>query len=63
MWTGTNGNGQSLEEDCSGWTASGGFLVIGYEGRNNATNDSWTNTGVVNASNCSTAQRLYCFQQ
>ncbi|MBK7827056.1 DUF4215 domain-containing protein [Nannocystis sp.] len=63
VWTGTSSNGTSLEEDCSGWFASGGLLVIGYEGRNNATNGNWTNTGLLNASNCSTVQRLYCFQQ
>jgi cysteine-rich repeat protein len=63
VWTGTDENGQSLEEDCSGWTAGGGLGVIGYEGRNNATNSSWTVTGLFNASNCSTMQRLYCFQQ
>ena len=63
VWTGTNSNGTSLQEDCSGWTAPGGFGVIGYEGRNNATNGNWTNTGVFEASNCSTVQRLYCFQQ
>jgi hypothetical protein len=63
IWTGTSASGLSLDEDCSGWTASGGFLVIGYEGRNNAINGNWANTGLVNASNCSTAQRLYCFEQ
>jgi cysteine-rich repeat protein len=63
VWTGTSSNGTSLEEDCSGWTAGGGFGVIGYEGRNNATNADWTNTGLFAASNCSTVQRLYCFEQ
>jgi len=37
--------------------------VLGFEGRNNATNNTWTDAGLANASACSTAQRLYCFEQ
>ena len=63
VWTGTSSNGTSLEVDCAGWLTSAGFPNTGYEGRNNATNSNWTNTGLINASLCSTSQRLYCFQQ
>ncbi len=64
IWTGTSENGTSLNEDCSGWTASGGFLVIGYEGRNNAINFNWSARSTCSTRpNCSTMQRLYCFEQ
>ena len=63
VWTGTSTNGTSLEVDCAGWLTSNGFPDTGYEGRNNATNGNWTNTGLINGSVCSTKQRLYCFQQ
>ena len=63
VWTGTSTNGTSLEVDCAGWLTSNGFPDTGYEGRNNATNGNWTNTGLINVSVCSTKQRLYCFQQ
>ncbi len=61
VWTGTASNGTSTGVDCAGWLVPAGFP--GSEGRNNATDSNWTNTGPNNGSVCSDSQHLYCFQQ
>ncbi|PCC71302.1 Myxococcus cysteine-rich repeat-containing protein [Nannocystis exedens] len=63
VWTGTADDGTSLSEHCNGWTTSSGLGVLGIEGRNNAVDFNWTARSLINASNCSTLQRLYCFEQ
>ncbi len=63
VWTDTNtaGNHIADAEDCQNWSTN--ILGIGREGRTNATNGDWTNSGFLDDSICSTSQRLYCFEQ
>ena len=59
IWTGTNANGTAHTETCSSWT-SAGSSVYGRYGWNIYTDGLWTNRG---KGACSSAYKLYCFEQ
>jgi hypothetical protein len=65
VWTDTTvaGTQATANFDCSGWTTNAGFGNFGREGRTDQLDADWTNTALVDSSDCATLQRLYCFEQ
>jgi hypothetical protein len=59
VWTGTANDGTATALTCDDWTNPSAGATVGAWGSNTAL---WTNNGNLSAG-CSSARRLYCFQQ
>jgi hypothetical protein len=57
VWTGTQPNGDSANEHCTGWSVSGGS---GETGQANAKDGNWSDDGTLS---CNGDAHFYCFEK
>jgi hypothetical protein len=58
VWTGTGSDGNSLNQDCSGWSATSG---VGFAGNSTLSNGAWSSQ--CSGGICGASLGLFCFEQ